>query len=1392
MFSDSIGVSIHQLVETQALKTPDAVAIVFKEQQLTYCELNQKANQLAHYLQTLGVKPDVLVGVCVERSLEMFVALLGVLKAGGAYIPLDPNYPPERLAFILEDAQVPILLTQQHLHQTMPQHNAQNLFIDSGWETIAHHLSTNPQSQVQRDNLAYVIYTSGSTGKPKGVQIVHGAAVNLLQSMQKEPGITASDTLLAITTVSFDLSVPDLYLPLITGARIRLIEREIAADANRLSQILSDPDVTFVQATPATWRLVLVAGWKGNPNLKVLCGGEALTRALANQLLDKVSSLWHMYGPTETTVWSMVHQVDCSDRPVPLGHAIAETQIYLVKEGSRRKSDPIELVEVGEAGEIYIGGAGVARGYLGRPELTHEKFIADPFSSNSEARLYKTGDSARLLADGNIEMIGRMDNQVKIRGYRIELGDIETTLSQHPHVRESAVIAVEDSPGNRRLVAYVVLNSLSPELRPAQIRSWLKEKLPDYMVPGIVFFMDTLPLTPNRKVDRRALPITTLNLQEEIIPARTLLEQQIIQLWSGILGVEVGIDHHFFESGGDSLRAAMLLSRAKEMFQVELTLECLFKAPTVAGFAEIIKALRAGVDTGFKTSPAELMSDANLDPSIRPIAPVTLIKSEFQYIFLTGATGFIGAFLLHELLLKYPQITVYCLVRANDLETASSRLRKALENYDIWHPSFGSRIIPILGDLSRPLFGLSEQQFRELADRIDVIYHSGAYVNLVYPYTALRNANVIGTQEVLRLATQTRTLPVHYISTIDVFHAPEYQEMELILESNQLEHCDGYSEGYAQSKWVAEKLVIAARDRGLPVCIYRLGMITGHSQTGGFQLDNLICRMIKGFIQLGYASDLDLKMSLAPVDYIAQAIAHLSHQSDLLGQTFHLVSPHQLTLEQLIGAIATLGYSINVLPHLDWQAKLLTMPSDNALVPAISMFTQSCTHPKAPVEAATFVSQAFDTQNTQAGLAGTNITCPAITSEVLQIYLSYFVRHKFLPRPPRSALQPTERAWVEIDLEALIHNVQQIKKLLSPTTKLMAIVKADAYGHGAVTVARTVLEHGATCLGVATISEGIELRRSEIKAPIILLGSANTPSQVRTIADWRLQPTLCSLKQALMFSTTLATSGYSGSLPVHLCIDTGMSRLGISWQNSHQLVQLVEHLPNLQIASIYSHLATADDPDTSTMYLQNSRFQEAIDRITAKGFTLPQIHLANSAATLQDSALHYDMVRVGLLLYGLEPSSHLEGMIDLKPVLQVKAKVTMVKTIPPGTGVSYGHQFIATQETRLAVVGIGYADGVSRRLSNQMTVLIRGQRISQVGMITMDQLMLDVTSLPDLQEGEIVTLIGQDGTEHLSIEEWSRIFGTISWEILCGFKQRLPRSTKSYEPIENNMSVLVS
>ncbi|AUT03966.1 alanine racemase [Nostoc sp. CENA543] len=369
----------------------------------------------------------------------------------------------------------------------------------------------------------------------------------------------------------------------------------------------------------------------------------------------------------------------------------------------------------------------------------------------------------------------------------------------------------------------------------------------------------------------------------------------------------------------------------------------------------------------------------------------------------------------------------------------------------------------------------------------------------------------------------------------------------------------------------------------------------------------------------------------------------------------------------------------------------------------------------------------------------------------------------------------SQRAWVEIDLGALTHNVQQIKQILSPHTQLMAVVKADAYGHGAVTVAQIALQAGATWLGVATVPEGIQLREGGIKAPILILGATHTPEQIHAIAHWQLQPTIGSPKQALIVSNTLENIQYGSPIPVHIKLDTGMSRLGTDWQKAGEFVQLVDRLPHLEIASIYSHLATADSPDRAIMHQQHQRFEEAIAQIQALGIKIPSLHLANSAAILADSTLHYDLVRAGLAVYGLYPAPHLQHTINLKPVLQLKARITHIKTIAAGTGVSYGHQFIAPSEMRLAVVGIGYADGVPRNLSNQMQVLIRGQQVAQVGAITMDQLMIDVSSIPDLQEGEVVTLLGEEGKRKISADDWAEKLNTISWEILCGFKHRLPR-----------------
>ena len=566
---------IHELFEEQVDRTPDAVAVVFEDEQLTYRELNHRANQFAHYLQKLGVRPEVLVGICVERSLEMIIGLLGILKAGGAYVPLDPAYPKERLAFMLEDAQLLVLLTQERLVERLPKHGARVICLDTGWQAIiAQESEANPVSGVTADNLAYVIYTSGSTGKPKGVQILHHAVANFLHAMRQQPGLTNQDILFAVTTLSFDIAALELFLPMIVGARVVVVSREVASDGTQLLGRVANSGATVMQATPATWRLLVEAGWQRSDQLKILCGGEALTRELANQLLAKGTSLWNLYGPTESTIWSVVHQVDLRDGSVLIGHPIANTQVYVLDRH-------LQPVPIGIPGELHIGGDGLARNYLNRPELTAERFIPNPFRDGLGARLYKTGDWVRYLSDGNMEFLGRTDHQVKIRGFRMELGEIEAVLGQHPAIQETVVLAREDVPGEKRLVAYVVSN---PEQVPPidDLRRFLKETLPEYMVPSIYVLLDALPLTLNKKVNRKALPApdrTRAELGDVFVAPRTPVELLIAEIWQDLLGVDrVSVYDNFFDLGGHSLLSMQVIFRLEKKLGLHINpMELIFQ-----------------------------------------------------------------------------------------------------------------------------------------------------------------------------------------------------------------------------------------------------------------------------------------------------------------------------------------------------------------------------------------------------------------------------------------------------------------------------------------------------------------------------------------------------------------------------------------------------------------------------------------------------------------------------------------------------------------------------------------------------------------------------------------------------------------------------------------------
>ncbi|MGB3531924.1 MAG: amino acid adenylation domain-containing protein [Microcoleaceae cyanobacterium] len=581
---------LHQLFEQQVDQTPTEVSVIFEGKKLTYQELNKKANKLAHYLIKLGVKPETLVGICVERSLEMVIGLLAIQKAGGAYVPIDPTYPNDRIAYLLENSQVPILLTQNHIKKSLPEYQGNLVFLDNDWQTIAAESNENPVIEINSDNLIYIIYTSGSTGKPKGTMNTHKGVVNRILWMQDEYQLTSTDKVLQKTPFSFDVSGWEFWWPLITGARLIVAKPEGHKDPNYLVKLINDKQITTLHFVPSMLQIFLE-----NPEVKscqslrqVFCSGEALSIALQERFFTLLNAELHnLYGPTEAaidvTFWHC--QPGIQHSTVPIGRPVANTQMYIL-------NSDLQPVPIGVAGELYIGGVQLARGYLYRPELTAERFINNPFVNDFNSKfLYKTGDLARYLPDGNIEYLGRLDNQVKIRGNRIELGEIESVLNSHNAIDESIVLAKEYTPGDKRLVAYLLTQEKQPSI--TEIREFLNTQLPDYMIPSAYVFLSELPLTPNGKVNRKALPepdFSTVNTSNNFVEPRDTIEQQLAEIWSSILQVNpVGIKDNFFELGGHSLLAISLMSKIQQQFNQQLPLSTLFTNRTIEDLANLIK-----------------------------------------------------------------------------------------------------------------------------------------------------------------------------------------------------------------------------------------------------------------------------------------------------------------------------------------------------------------------------------------------------------------------------------------------------------------------------------------------------------------------------------------------------------------------------------------------------------------------------------------------------------------------------------------------------------------------------------------------------------------------------------------------------------------------------------
>jgi polyketide synthase PksN len=991
---------VHQLFARQARLRPGQVALIFGDEEVTYSELAARSGRLASYLSRRGAGPGTRVGVYLERSADLLVALLAVLRTGAAYVPLDPVYPATRIAYMLADADVALLVIQASLEPGLADATAATVVLDRCRDEILAESPDAPDPGVSADDLAYVIYTSGSTGQPKGVQVRHRGLTNFLSSMAREPGFGPADKLLAITTTCFDIAALELFLPLAAGGTVEIAPAGTVGDGDVLRAHLARSRPTVLQATPVTWKLLVNAGWAGDPALTGLCGGEALPRDLADKLLARTKALWNLYGPTETTIWSTAWPVRPGTR-ISIGTPIANTCCHVLDAALR----PVPL---GFPGELYIGGDGVAAGYRGRPALTAERFVDSPPGTPAHV-IYRTGDLVRQLPDHGLEYLSRADHQIKLHGHRIEPGEIETVLRDHRAVQD-AIVVLRAEDGARPFLAGYLIPAAGAQVTAAELRSFLRSRLPAYMIPAALITMAAFPETPNGKIDRKALPAPAGAEPPASAPAPSTLApstpaggalvsapagstpgesalQAVRACTATVLGQagpqDVDPGTSFPDLGIDSLGAAEIAHRLATLTGVAVTVATVFRCPTPSALATYIGQRQAGEPASRAT---DITADAVLADEIKPAA----FSAEPGHVLLTGSTGFVGAFLLRELTAR-TDATIHCLVRAADAPTAAKRQQRVLEEYGLWTDDMRRRLHVHPADLTRPLLGLDSAEFGHLARVTDAVYHSGAHVNAVLPYPELKAANVAGTQEALRLAAQYRPSAFHHVSTIEVF--AESPGTGAVLDEN---HPAGPAAalrgGYAQTKWVSEQLVRAAAQRGLPALIYRLPRILGDRQTGACQTRDLLWQILRGCIQArAFPADVSAAYDLAPVDYVSAAILALSRSAAVSGTAYHLTNPHRTSFSDIVGYLRDAGYPMDGQPLAQWTSSIRDQPG-NAAIPVLDIFLAEMTGQG-------WSELTLSNSQTVRALGAAGPSCQAVAAGLFGTYIRYFRKTGYLPMP---------------------------------------------------------------------------------------------------------------------------------------------------------------------------------------------------------------------------------------------------------------------------------------------------------------------------------------------------------------------------------------------------------
>lgn len=1006
---------LHELFARQARKTPDATAVVDAGMALSYAELDRRTDDLAAHLREAGVGPDGAVGVYMERCAEYVVAILAAMKAGGAFVPLELAYPPSQLEDVLSDCEPVLVLTRDAHAGRLP-----------GWQSVFRMDADEPESsgnpappEVDRENLAFIPYSSGTTGKPKGIANPHRAPVLSYLWRYGVSDYGPGDRVGC--SVFF---VWEVLRPLLRGGASYVIGDDVIYDPPALVRYLEEHRITEIQMTSSLTEAVLDASGpdlaERLPDLKTIwvCG-EVVTKTLARRLLGALphARSLNLYSIAETHEVAVTELKDAVDHPettyCPVGRPASPERLYILDEELRR-------VPEGEPGEVCVGGEMLARGFVNLPEKTAERFVPDPFAGDDGARMYRTGDRGRILSDGQLEILGRADFRVRIRGYNVELGAVEAAIEENLAVRACVVVSEGDEGEDKRLVAYVVPEpgedsrfsdwSLDPKTgRSKEIRGVLRDVLPHYAVPAVYVGLEALPIqATSGKVDRKRLPQPPPRQARRVrdLPAGPLpaaaprAEKEVVLkgVWEEALRLDEGEvegGDNFFDLGGHSLAAAGLSSRVEELFGVHVSMPLFMEDPTVEGLCDRIEALQRDEAGAARAVDVDLRAEAVLEDGISPGGGTPKDLRDAREVLLTGATGFLGAFLLDGLL-RSTRARVHCLLRRREGEDPSETIAANLESYGLPTDRM-DRVTPVPGDLGEPLLGMDEERFDALALDVELVIHAGAAVNLVYPYAALKAPNVGGTREALRLACRHEMKPFHFVSTDGVFPPGS----GLCEEDADLDGLiDDLEDGYGRSKWVAEKLVREAAGRGLPVRVYRPGFISGHSESGASNPRDLQGAVLAESLRLGAVPEVEgWRMEMSPVDFVVAAILDLASNPETSGGTYHLANPDPVPAETAFDWLEEGGYDLERVSHEEWLGRLEATPPEDG--------PGAILRGAAPDAEDLADGNLYDDRNPARALGTRGPRRPEVDGDLLLTYARYFAGKGWVPAP--SALQDANR-----------------------------------------------------------------------------------------------------------------------------------------------------------------------------------------------------------------------------------------------------------------------------------------------------------------------------------------------------------------------------------------------